>query len=101
MNNNPIALSAHKTNNKNKFGKLLTTNKYKIIKKKINLNKVVNQKVKNKSIEKEEIDKGPIDNEKINIISSFKFLTIKNKHNYRIFHGGALYLWELGSILNQ
>ena len=78
VNNNPIALSAHKTNNKNKFGKLLTTNKYKIIKKKINLNKVVNKKVKNKSIEKEEIDKGPIDNEKINIKKHIKS-SIKNE----------------------
>ena len=91
INNNTIAVNMHKISNINKLRKNLINNKYKIIRKALDLNKVKFKTIKNISIKKDETDKSPIDNAKTKIEKKTLKLSIKtenllvNNRNFNTF----------------
>ena len=91
INNNTIAVNMHKISNINKLRKNLINNKYKIVRKALDLNKVKIKKFKNIAIKKDETDKCPIDNAKTKIEKKTLKLSIKtenllvNKRNFNTF----------------
>ena len=73
ITNISAVLNKHKINEKNLFRKKFEHQKYKIIKKRINLNKFENKNDKNKTFEKKENYKYPHDNVKTNIKNYLNF----------------------------